>query len=168
MRKIAVVLGLCTLLLPVAAWADAIDFGNNFGTVSITSAGIVSAGAELVGFNGISAPRGHSLGSVSFSTGALTSGSIFGGGTFSSQGSSFIVTGVGKYGQPKGIIFDATFVGPIHWVLVSQPGKFDYVFRLSGVVEGTLYTGRVVSGITHQTITVHPNQWSQDHLGSLG
>ena len=162
MRKIAVVLGLCTLLLPVAAWADAIDFGNNFGTVSITSAGIVSAGAELVGFNGISAPRGHSLGSVSFSTGALTSGSIFGGG------SSFIVTGVGKYGQPKGIIFDATFVGPIHWVLVSQPGKFDYVFRLSGVVEGTLYTGRVVSGITHQTITVHPNQWSQDHLGSLG
>jgi len=56
MRKIAVVLGLCTLLLPVAAWADAIDFGNNFGTVSITSAGIVSAGAELVGFNGISAP----------------------------------------------------------------------------------------------------------------
>ena len=168
MRKIAVVLGLCTLLLPVAAWADAIDFGNNFGTVSITSAGIVSAGAELVGFNGISAPRGHSLGSVSFSTGALTSGSIFGGGTFSSQGSSFIVTGVGKYGQPKGIIFDATFVGPIHWVLVSQPGKFDYVFRLSGVVDGTLYTGRVVSGITHQTITVHPNQWSQDHLGSLG
>ena len=168
MRKIAVVLGLCTLLLPVAAWADAIDFGNNFGTVSITSAGIVSAGAELVGFNGISAPRGHSLGSVSFSTGALTSGSIFGGGTFSSQGSSFIVTGVGKYrAAQKGIIFDATFVGPIHWVLVSQPGKFDYVFRLSGVVEGTLYTGRVVSGITHQTITVHPNQWSQDHLGSL-
>ena len=168
MRKIAVVLGLCTLLLPVAAWADAIDFGNNFGTVSITSAGIVSAGAELVGFNGISAPRGHSMGSVSFSTGALTSGSIFGGGTFSSQGSSFIVTGVGKYGQPKGIIFDATFVGPIHWVLVSQPGKFDYVFRLSGVVDGTLYTGRVVSGNTHQSITVHPNQWSQDHLGSLG
>jgi hypothetical protein len=26
----------------------------------------------------------------------------------------------------------------------------------------------VVSGITHQSITVHPNQWSQDHLGSLG
>ncbi len=168
MRKIAVVLGLCTLLLPVAARADAIDLINNFGTVTITSAGIVSAGAELVGFNGINAPRGHSLGSVRFSTGALTSGSIFGGGTFSSQGSSFIVTGVGKYGQPKGTIFDATFVGPIHWVLVSQPGKFDYVFRLSGVVDGMLYTGRMVTGVTHQTITVHPNQWSQDHLGSLG
>ena len=102
MRKIAVVLGLCTLLLPVAAWADAIDFGNNFGTVSITSAGIVSAGAELVGFNGINAGHGHALGTVSFSTGALTSGSIFGGGTFSATGSIFIIYNNGENGVPKG------------------------------------------------------------------
>jgi hypothetical protein len=160
MRRIAVILGLCTLLLPTAAWADGIGLVNRFGSVSITNAGIVSRGSELIGFNGITAPPGHSLGSVSFSTGALTSGSIWSGGTFSSAGSSFVVISVGKYGQPKGTIFDASFVGPIKWKLVSHPGKWDYVFMLSGVVSGEITGVASVSAVpTSASAYLNPARW---------
>ena len=167
MRRVAVICGLCALLLPMAAWASGIDLGNQFGTVTITNAGIVSRGSELFRFNGITAPAGHSLGSVSFSTGALTSGNIWSGGTFSSAGSSFLVTGVGNYGQPKGIIFSGAFVGPISWTLVSHTYWFDYVFTLSGTVRGELWTGRMVRGTVTETINVYKNQWGHDHRGGI-
>jgi PEP-CTERM motif len=166
MRRIAVVLGRCMLLLPMAAWADPI-FINQFGSITITNTGIVSTGSELMRFNEITAPPGHSLGSVSFSTGALTSGSIWSGGTFSSTGSSFVVIGVGKYGEPRGTIFAGSFVGPIRWKVVSHTGKYDYVFTLSGVVSGESYTGRFITGTTKQTIYVSQNQWFQDHRGGI-
>ncbi len=169
MRQIAAVLGLCALLLPVTAWADGIVLINQSGTVSITSSGIISAGSELVGFkavNGLSAPPGHSLGSVSFSTGALASGSLLGGGVFSSTDSSFIVTGSGTYGVPNGTIFSGTFVGNINWTLASHSGKNEF-FDLTGYVSGMLYTGRIVSGPTTQVIYVNQNQWNQDQQGSF-
>ena len=172
MRRIAVVLGLCALLLPMEAWADGIDLANKFGTVSVTNAGVVSKGAELMSYNGIVAPPKRSLGSVNFSTGGLTSGDIWTGGTFSSAGSSFVVTsGGGGYGQPaKGIIFSGAFVGPITWTLVSHTGKYNYSFTLSGTIYGALYTGRNVTGTTTQYITLDKNQWNQDQRGwvSLG
>jgi len=55
-----------------------IDIVNKYGSVSISNAGIVSHGSQLVGFNGVIAGPGHSLGSVAFTTGALISGTIFG------------------------------------------------------------------------------------------
>jgi hypothetical protein len=165
MKRISVVLGLCALLLPMAAWADGINLTNQFGTVNVTNAGVISKGAELMSYNGIVAPPGGSLGSVSFSTGALVSGNLWNGGTFSSVGSSFLVTGVGGNGQPKGIIFSGTFVGPITWTFVSQTGKYTYNFMLSGTINGTLNGGRNVTGTTTQYITLSRNQWNQDHTG---
>src|ERR1019366_10346642 len=112
MRRV-VVLALLALALPIAAWADGIVLTNQFGSISISTAGITSVQSQLKSFNGITATAGHSLGSVSFSTGALTSGSIRWGGTFSATGSTFVVIGKGNYGQPKGTIFSGSFVGPI-------------------------------------------------------
>jgi hypothetical protein len=168
-------LGLCALLLPMAAWADPLIL-NKFGTVSITNSGIVSQGSQLVSYSGITAGPGHDLGSVSFSTGALTSGSIWSGGTFAGgAGSSFVVIGVGAWtktlpGAPQGpvTLFYASFAGPIHWKLVSHTGKYDYVFTLSGVVAGQLFDGRFISGRTTQTIYVDQNQWFHNHRGSIG
>jgi len=171
MRRVAVILGLwaLSLLLSTAAWADGINLTNVFGTVNITNAGIVTKGSELKSYNGIVAPPGRSLGTVSFSTGAFLGASILSGGTFSSSGSSFIVTSAGgHYGQPpKGTIFSGSFVGPILWILVSHPGKFTYNFALSGTISGMLYTGRDVTGTTTQNITLYKNQWSQDHMGLI-
>ncbi len=169
MRRVAVIVGLLALLLPAAAWADGINLTNQFGSVNVTNAGVISKGSELMSYDGIVAPHGRSLGSVSFSTGAFTGASIFSGGTFSSVGSTFIVTsGGGHYGQPpKGTIFSGSFVGPISWTLVSQTGKFMYNFTLSGTIYGMLYTGRDVTGTTTQNITLYKNQWSQDHMGLI-
>src|ERR1700691_311361 len=149
MRRV-VVLALLALALPIAAWADGIVITNQFGEISVTTAGISSMGSQLKSFNGITAPMNGSLGSVSFTTGALASGSLAAGGTFSSTGSSFIVTGKGGYGEPKGTIFSGTFVGPITWTLTSPPGVRNLTYTLSGTIQGMLYNGRMVTGTTTQ------------------
>jgi hypothetical protein len=159
MRRV-VVLALLALALPIATWADTITLTNQFGTVSMTNAGIVSKGMQLTSFNGIVPPPGHSLGSVSYATGALDSGSIAAGGTFSSVGSSFVVIGKGNFGQPKGVIFNGAFVGganSITWTLISHVGQ-SLKYELTGNIAGQLYTGRTVTGTTTQDITTHPGQ----------
>jgi|SRR5580658_2348604 hypothetical protein len=168
MRRIALVLGLCTLLLPMAAWADIVNLTNESGSVTITDAGIATNWSELTGFSHTwrHAPPGHDLGSLSFSTGTLVSGSLFGGGIFSGTGSSFDVIGSGKYGVPKGSIFSGSFDGPIYWTLISHTGG-NFVFDLSGELSGTLYNGRSIYGATEQTIYVNRNQWNQTERGHL-
>ena|ERR1019366_1622925 len=167
MKRIAVVLGLCALLLPMAAWASGIDIPNQFGTVTITNAGIVSKGSQLKSYGGLTALPGHALGSVSFSTGALTSGDIWSGGTFSSVGSTFIITSAVNVGQlHKGVIFSGAFVGPISWTVVSHTGTYNYVFALSGTIRGML-NGRIVTGTTTQTILAYKNQWLLDRQGGI-
>jgi len=145
------------MALPMAAFATGIDLVNKGGTIAISSSGITSKGSQLVQFNGIVAPPGKSMGSVSFSTGALTSGSIATGGTFSSTGSSFVVIGKGNFGQPKGVIFNGAFVGDIAWTLVSQSGQV-LTFTLSGQIQGMDFNGRLVKGTTTQTIVTTVTQ----------
>jgi hypothetical protein len=158
MRRV-VVLALLALAvaLPTAAWADGIVLTNQFGSVTATSAGIISRQSQLTSFNGIVAPAGHALGSVSFGTGALISGSLAAGGTFSATGSYFTVIGRGNYGEPKGTIFSGTFVGPITWTLTSPAGQKNLTYSLTGTITGTLYDGRTVTGTTTQNMfTVGP------------
>jgi len=161
-------LAVCTVVLPVAVRADGIDLTNKFGTITILDTGITSRGSELRSFNGISAPAGHSLGYVSFWTGAFigSSGSIWNGGQFSSTGSGFVISGVGKYGQPRGVIFDGAFVGPINWTLEAANNYF-HEYVLSGKIYGMLWTGRNVSGTTTQTIYTYWNQEKVDHKGNI-
>jgi len=159
--KAALLLIVLALALPLTAFADGIVLTNQNGSISISTAGISSFGSQLKSFNGVVAPPGHSLGSVRFSTGALMSGSIAAGGTFSSTGSSFVVIGRGNYGQPKGTIFNGSFVGPIMWTLTSPPGAKNLTFTLSGTIQGMLYDGRMVSGTTVQNIYTINGQLAQ-------
>ncbi len=168
MRRV-VVLTLLALALPIAAWAGGIDIKNRIGTVSITNAGIVSTGSQLLQFGSVT--TGTSLGSVSFRTGALISGSVLSGGTFSAAGSSFVVMGVGQWAKTltgasncgKGCaLFSGSFVGPVTWTLTGQTGQTRF-YTLSGTIRGTLFNGRIVSGMTVQSITIANN--SQGKLG---
>jgi PEP-CTERM motif-containing protein len=154
-------------LVPVAVWADTINLTNHFGTVTITNAGIISQGSQLSSFNGITASSGHALGIVSFSTGALSSGSILTGGTFSSVGSSFVVTGIGNGGQPKGMIFSGSFVGPISWTIVGTHGNFGVTYQLAGTVQGMLFNGHSITGKVTETIQTFKNQMMVDHRGNV-
>jgi hypothetical protein len=141
-----------------------INFTNQFGTINLTSAGLISKGSELQSYNGITAPPKRSLGSVDFSAGAFTGASILTGGTFSNVGSSFsLISGPANYGQPpKGNIFTGSFSGPVAWTLVSQTGKYKDTFTLSGAITGTL-AGSTVTGNATENVTLYTNQWTQDH-----
>ena len=151
MRRV-VVLALLALALPMTAWADDITLTNWFGSISIKNSGITSVGSQLHSFNSIVAPAGHSLGSVSFHTGALLTGSIYTGATFAGGASSgFVVIGKGNYGQPKGTIFTGSFVGPVNWTVVSHV-KSTWTFELKGTIQGTLWDGRSATGTTTQKI----------------
>jgi hypothetical protein len=145
----------------MAAWASSIDMTNEFGSISISTSGISSIHSQLTSFNGIVVPAGHSMGTVSFTTGALVSGTILGGGVFSATGSSFVVTSKGNYGQPKGTIFSGAFVGPILWTLTSPPGQKNLTYTLSGTIQGMLYNGLIVSGTTTQNIYSVAGQLNQ-------
>lgn len=149
MRRV-VVLALLAMTLPMAAWASSISLSNQYGTIAVSNAGIVSKGSELMSFNGISAPAGHDLGTVNFKTGALLSGSLTGSATFSAVGSSFIINSMGKYGQPHGAIFVGSFVGPITLTLVTQ-NPHSAVWTLTGQIQG-MSMGHMVTGTTTQTI----------------
>jgi hypothetical protein len=166
---------LLALALPIAAWADTITITNQFGTIAISTSGISSTGSQLRSYDTIVAAPGHSLGTVSFSTGALLTGSVNGGGTFSSAGSTFDVTGVGSWAKTLTgashtpvAIFTGSFVGPVVWTLVGtgpHPGESDYT--LSGNITGTLWNGRTVNGSTVQNIYRYNNQASQQGTGHV-
>jgi len=172
MKKAMFVLALLALVLPIAAWASGFDLTNQYGTVTILSSGISTRGSELMSFNGIQAPAHHSLGTVNFGTGALASGSLICGsvgacGTFSDAGSFFDVTGRGMYGEPRGAIFTGSFLGPINWTVVSVVGKNNIDYELSGNIQGTIWTGRFLTGTTVQFIQTYKNQEIVDHKGNI-
>jgi hypothetical protein len=173
MRRV-VVLALLALALPMAAWADIILTNQN-GTVSVSTAGISSIGSQLKSFNNIVAAPGHSLGSVSFTTGAFNTGSgtLATGGTFSSVGSTFNVVGKGNWAQGHNTaIFTGSFTGTISWTLTATNGQLK-TYTLAGAISGQLWDGRTVSGTTQQTIYVlNGKQFSQGighiHTGTTG
>lgn len=140
---------LLTLALPVAASATSVDFTNSGGTLSGGNSGLSLTGSTLIAING--PPLGlitGDFGSVTFSTGALSSGSLQMGGTFAAGG-SFVITGNGADGIPNGVIFNGTFTGPVTWTLITlSNGTHNYT--LTGALAGTWFTGTSVVGATVQ------------------
>jgi PEP-CTERM motif-containing protein len=161
MRRV-VVLVLLALALPIAAWADGITLTNQFGTVSVSAAGISSFGSQLKSFNGVSAAPGHSLGSVTFTTGAMNGGTLAGGGSFSSVGSTFSVVGKGNWAHGHNTaIFTGSFTGTISWSLTAVSGQLK-TYTMFGTISGQLWDGRTVTGTTKQTVLVlNNNQFLQ-------
>jgi hypothetical protein len=161
---------ICALLaaaLPMAAWANGIDFTNKGGGLSISNAGIVSIGLRLHSYNGIVASPGHALGSVKFTTGALTSGTISGGGIFSSTGSSFVVVGTSSMLPHTGVIFNGTFVGDINWTFVGHTGARLF-YELTGTIQGQLFNGRTVTGTTTQEFYTTAQQLAKGIVHGIG
>jgi hypothetical protein len=142
-------LGFC-LMLPKLSYANSgTDFSNSGGTLSGTNAGLSLAGSALIavdGYNGGGLVTGD-LGTVSFTTGALTGGSLQMGGTFAAGG-TFAIDGNGTGGLPDGVLFSGTFSGPVSWTLTTLAnGTHNYT--LTGVVTGTM-GGSSVNGVTVQ------------------
>jgi hypothetical protein len=138
MRRV-ILLALLALALPIAAFANSgVDFTNSGGTLAGTNSGLSLTGSTLAAVNGLNGGGliTGNLGSVTFSTGALASGSLQMGGTFAAGG-SFTITGNGTNGIPNGTIFTGTFSGPVTWTLVTLAnGTHNYT--LVGTLTGSL------------------------------
>jgi hypothetical protein len=142
---------LLALALPMMAFADnSVDFTNSGGTLSGSSAGLSLSGSELIavnGLNGMGLVTGD-LGSMSFSTGGMTSGNLQMGATFAAGG-TFQIMGNGTNGVPNGVVFNGAFDGPVTWTLITLAnGTHNYT--LTGSVTGTWFNGATVSGATVQ------------------
>ena len=143
-------IALLLLSFPVATFANSsVDFSNVGGTLSGTNSGLSLSGSTLTSVNGLNGGGliTGNLGSVSFSTGAVLSGSLSMGGTLAGGG-SFTITGNGTNGIPNGTIFSGSFNGPVTWSLVTlSDGTHQYT--LSGVLVGSL-EGEATNGVTLQ------------------
>jgi hypothetical protein len=145
-----ILLFLLALALPMAAFANnSIDFTNAGGTLSGSSAGLSLSGSTLIALGANGTIITGNLGTLDFSTGALTgSGNLQQGATFMAGG-TFNITGNGMNGIHNGNIFSGTFSGPATWTLVTlADGTHNYT--LSGALTGTWYTGATVNGATVQ------------------
>lgn len=122
-----------------ASASNTIDFSNSSGTLSGTDAGLTLTGSTLIsitGWNGSSTPIMGNLGTVTFTTGALTSGSLGMGGTFAAGG-TFQVEGNGSSGLPNGALFTGTFSGPVSWTM-TKLANGTHNYTLTGVITGTI------------------------------
>ncbi len=145
---VVAILSVCALILPsVVSASTQTDFTNAGGTLTgSASTGLSLSGSTLVFVNSGGSKLTGDLGSVTFSTGALTSGSLSMGGTLAGGG-GFSITGNGTDGL-SGTLFSGTFVGPVTWNLVTLAnGTHNYT--LTGVITGTM-GGATVDAVTVQ------------------
>ena len=137
MVKKLVMLAVLALALPLAAFADSsIDIGNKGGTISGSSSGLSLSGSVMISYG---SAVGSNLGSVSFTTGAFTSGDAQNGGTLAAGG-SFVITGNGTNGVPNGVIFSGTFSSGTWTLLTLANGTHDYVLN-AALVNGSGQVG---------------------------
>ncbi len=151
MKKL-VFLAVLALALPMAAFANSgVDYTNSGGTLSGSSSGLSLSGSTLIAVNGLNGGgiiTGSDLGTLSFATGALTSGSLQTGGTFAAGG-WFTITGNGTNGIPNATLFTGTFDGPVTWTMLTlSNGTHNYT--LTGTLTGTTNTGFSTVGVTVQ------------------
>ncbi len=159
MKRIALV-GWLALTLSLSAFANSssqVDFGNVNGTLTVSRQGVSLTGTTLVSTNnydGLGKVLGN-LGTVSFSTGPLISGSLYQGATFGAGG-SFEISTNGTHGLPNGVIFNGSFSGDVSWQRYNLGGG-KVEFTLTGPVSGMLLEGNqniAVVGLTVQlTVT---------------
>ncbi len=135
MKRLFWVVLLVTLALPMAAFAtSSVDFTNDGGTLSGTSAGLTLTGSTVIAINGLNGLQTGNLGTLEFSTGALTSGDLQNGGMFAAGG-SFTITS-----STLGTLFSGSFDGPVTWSLVTLANG-THSYTLTGSISGTWMGG---------------------------
>lgn len=144
--KQTVLLALLALIFPVAAIADNVDFSNLNGTLTGSSAGLSLTGSLLSAVVGLAGngPVTGDLGTVTFTTGSLFSGSL--GPTTDAvfnSGGTFVITGNGSNGVPDGVIFSGTFSSTVTWTYSSTQSDGSEIFDISGQISGV---GNTIQG----------------------
>jgi hypothetical protein len=148
MVKRIVLLVVLALALPLAAFASSsIDIANAGGVVSGNSSGLSLTGSTLFKYGGI---VGLNLGSVTFTTGAFTSGDAQTGGTLA-PGGNFQIVGNGTSGVPNCVIFSGTFSSGTWDLVTLANGTHDYILT-GGLVSPSGQVGATIQ------LTVNPGK----------
>lgn len=154
--KRAVLLVLLALALPVMSWANSSNlvFNNTGGKMTSNGSTITLSGSTLTNFTALNGTTyTGSLGSVSFTTGSMISGSL-GMSAVLNGGGSFSIMGNGSNGIPNGVLFSGSFSGPVNWVGTFNPagrgGKGNWTYVLTGTLQGNLSNGTTGFGGTVQ------------------
>ena len=142
-----VLLALLALALPITAFASSgIDFTNNGGTLTGSSAGLSLSGSELSVINGLTPTKlTGDLGTLSFTTGSFVTGDVQNGGTFMGGGSFQIVSNT--YGTLFTGSFDCTTA--CTWALTTLSNGTHF-YTLTGGLTGTWKGGNSAFGATIQ------------------
>jgi hypothetical protein len=129
MRRV-LILAVLALALPLMAYADSsIGLTNKGGTITGNAAGLSLSGSILEIYG---SAVGSNLGTVTFMTGAFTSGDAMMGGKLA-PGGTFTVMGNGTNGVPNGVIFSGTFTGDVEWKLTTLANG-THSYTLSGAI----------------------------------
>jgi len=161
--KLLLAVAAFALLIPVAAMADtfcqpaSVCVTNDVGTLTGTNSGLTLTGSVVTQIGNLQGPN---LGSLTFTTGALLTGSLAGpAATFAGgSGSSFVI--METTSQFNGILFSGTFSGPINWTVTGDKLNSHgvvvgclaggCVYTLSGSLTGTWENGMTYNGATTQ------------------
>ena len=169
MKRI-LVLAVLALALPMAAFAtSSIDYSNSGGTLTASTTGSLTlSGSDLSQIRGF--PGGvtcaSGCGSITFTTGALLTGSLAMGGTFA-DGGSITITGSGVNGAGSGVLFTGTFSG-LKWTLIPGGVNGTNSYTLSGSVTGTTASGFKVTSGTEFQLTLNTGKGFFDGAVDVG
>jgi PEP-CTERM motif len=137
---------LSSLTVPVASFADSsVDYSNAGGTLTGSNSGFSLSDSTLIAVIGPSGMVTGDLGTVGFTTGALTSGNLQTGGILAAGG-TFDITGNGSNGVPNGTLFSGSFSGPVTWAMTTL-GNGTHNYTLTGAIAGN---SQAVAGVTVQ------------------
>jgi len=130
-----------------------IVFDNAAGTLKTDGSKIYLSNSTLTSFSGLGLNLTGTLGTVKFTTGALSGGNLGVAGTFAAGG-SVVINSNGTGGLPSGVLLTGTFSGPVTWVgsfnAAGDGGKGAWTYTLSGQVQGTFFNGQTANGGTVQ------------------
>jgi hypothetical protein len=150
MKRI-VLIALLALALPMVAFAGSsatVDFSNEGGTLTGSSAGLTLVGSTLTGANPWSGQDiiGN-IGTVAFSTGSYIS-TVGNVSTFNGGG-SFTITGNGMDGFASGVVFSGSFTGNVTLTFQGMTSNGGSVYEIKGTLAGTM-NGKAATGITFE------------------
>ncbi len=137
------------IALPISASASSVSFTSSGGTIWIGSSGLSTSSSS--GFTspsqigqihnlGGQSFNGANLGSLTFSTGALTSGTLGSNATFAGGGSLSLALNGSIQSLPSAVVFNGTFSGPVTMTQMAN-GSFTLTGTVSGMLGGKLVNG---------------------------
>ena len=167
MKKL-ILLSALIVALPLSALASSVGINSNDGTTWVSDSGISTSSSS--GFTSASqigrvsnlygkSFSGPNLGGLTFSTGALTSGTLGSTSMFASGGSFTVALNGAMKGLPNAVLFQGAFSSPV--TLTQIAGG---LLTLTGNIRGYM-NGHLVNGIV--TMTLGGLRNGQMHIGNV-